>query len=94
MYLSSIGFLFYHYLWAFARSPSENILTASGDQKTVFCRPTSTLTSKPFAFDMSMADPHLPTANRDVTQENLNTFLAWLKENGAHLEGLSFGAGM
>jgi hypothetical protein len=42
---------------------------------------------------MSMADSQLPTANRDVTQQHLNTFLAWLKENGATLEGLSFGAG-
>ncbi|CAO3664498.1 unnamed protein product [Umbelopsis ramanniana] len=41
---------------------------------------------------MSMANPQLPTANRNVTQENLNTFLAWLKANGANLEGLSFGA--
>ncbi|KAG2182609.1 hypothetical protein INT44_005588 [Umbelopsis vinacea] len=39
-----------------------------------------------------MADPQLPTADRDVTQQHLNDFLAWLKENGAVLEGLSFGA--
>lgn len=43
---------------------------------------------------MSKVDPQLPIAKREVTQENLNTFFAWLKENGAHLEGLSFGSGM
>ncbi|KAH8552248.1 hypothetical protein BGW37DRAFT_491184 [Umbelopsis sp. PMI_123] len=39
-----------------------------------------------------MANPQSPTADRQVTQQHLDRFLTWLKENGVILDGLSFGA--